>query len=260
MTTQPHPHLHVHTEGPVRTITLDNPDKRNAQTPSLWLALAEQARSVPDDVRVVVIRGAGPSFSAGINTAMFSPAGVPGEESMPALIARGPQAIADRVGEWQQGFTGWATCPAVVIAQVQGHAIGAGFQLALAADVRVVAYDATFAMRETSLGLVPDLGGTKPLVDLVGYSRALEICATGRFVSAEEAERLGLANVLAPQDELDEATGTLIESILAAPAAASRALKPLLHAAVNSDLPDQTRLERETQAGLLTALFAGTSS
>ena len=73
------------------------------------------------------------------------------------------------------------------IAAVQGHAIGAGFQLALACDLRVVADDVQFAMRETSLGLVPDLTGTHPLVGLVGYARALEICVTGRFVHAEEA-------------------------------------------------------------------------
>ncbi|MDN5790749.1 MAG: enoyl-CoA hydratase/isomerase family protein [Micrococcales bacterium] len=256
MTREPHPHLHVLTEGPVRTITLANPDRRNAQTPSLWLALAEEARSVPDDVRVVVIRGEGPSFSAGIDTAMFSPEGVKGEESIPALITRGPEAVADRIGHWQQGFAGWSTCPAVVIAEIQGHAIGAGFQLALSADLRVVASDALFAMREISLGLVPDLAGTKPLVDLVGYSRALEICTTGRLVSAHEAERLGLVTVLAAPDGLEDATLALAEAILAAPATAGRAVKPLLRHAVGSDLTSQVERERKAQAGLLAGFFA----
>ena len=81
---------------------------------------------------------------------------------------------------------------------MQGHAIGAGFQLALACDLRVVAEDVSFAMRETSLGLVPDLAGTEPLVACVGYARALEICATGRAVRADEAVRLGLAQVAVP--------------------------------------------------------------
>lgn len=84
---------------------------------------------------------------------------------------------------------------------VQGHAIGAGFQLALAADLRIVADDVQLAMRETSLGLVPDLAGTRTLVDLVGYARALEICMTGRFVGATEAVDSGLASMaVAPED------------------------------------------------------------
>lgn len=260
MTRRSHPHLHVLTEGPVRTITLANPGRRNAQTPSLWLALAEEARSVPDDVRVVVIRGEGPSFSAGIDTAMFSPEGVTGEESIPALIAKGPAATAERIGDWQQGFTGWSTCPAVVIAEVQGHALGAGFQLALSADLRVVAPDAVFAMREISFGLVPDLGGTKPLVDLVGYARALELCSTGRSVSAQEAERIGLVTVLAAKGGLDDATRILVEAILAAPTTAGRAVKPLLRAAVGSELPSQVERERKAQAGLLAGLFASPSN
>ena len=148
-----HPHLVVETDGPVRTLTLDHPEKRNAQTPSLWAALADEARSVPEDVRVVVLRGAGDAFSAGIDTAMFTPEGVPGEESVAQLAAGGPEAVQRGIAAYQEGFTAWAECPAVVVAQVHGYAIGAGFQLALAADLRVAALDAWFAMRETSLGL-----------------------------------------------------------------------------------------------------------
>src|SRR4051812_47535334 len=117
MTTQPHPHLRVETDGQVRTLTLTNATQHNAQTPSLWLALAEQARSVPDDVRVVVIRGEGKSFSAGIDVAMFSPGGVQGEASVPELVASGRGQVAAQIGEWQQGFTLWSQSPAVVIAQ-----------------------------------------------------------------------------------------------------------------------------------------------
>ncbi len=251
-----HPHLRVTTDGPVRTLTLDNPSRRNAQTPSLWRALAEEAASVPDAVRVVVIRGAGPSFSAGIDTAMFTPEGVPGEESMAALAVEGPERMQEGIAAYQQGFSRWAHCPAVVVAVVQGHAIGAGLQLALAADLRVVAEDARLAMRETSLGLVPDLAGTRPLVDLVGYSRALEICATGRFVSGAEAGSIGLATVVAPEDGLDAAKDTLVTALLAAPDAALRALKPLLRSALDADPEAQLRAEREAQTGLLRALYA----
>ncbi len=86
-------------------------------------------------------------------------------------------------------------------------------------------------MRETSLGLVPDLTGTKPLVDLVGYARALEICATGRFVHAEEAERTGLANLVVPATELDDAARTWPRPCLAAPRDAVIETKALLRGA-----------------------------
>jgi enoyl-CoA hydratase/carnithine racemase len=251
-----HPHLKVETDGAVRTITLDNPARLNAQTPSLWRALADEARSLPEEVRVVVLRGAGPSFSAGIDISLFTLVGVPGEESLVDLARGGAEHIAAGIADFQQGFVTWAEVPAVVIAEVQGHAIGGGFQLALAADLRVVASDAQLSMRETSRGIVPDLGGTKALVDLVGYSRALEICATGRVVTGEEAGRLGIANVVAPPGSLGEATRQLVDGILAAPDAALRALKPLLRSAVGADLREQCRRERETQVGLLLGLVA----
>ncbi|WP_323100003.1 enoyl-CoA hydratase/isomerase family protein [Intrasporangium sp. YIM S08009] len=254
-TDRPHPHLRVETAGPVRTLVLDHPDKRNAQTPSLWAALAEQARSVPDDVRVVVLRGEGPAFSAGIDTAMFTPEGVPGEESVFSLAEGGPADIQAGIARYQEGFTAWAQCPAVVVAQVHGYAIGAGFQLALAADLRLAALDAWFAMRETSLGLVPDLGGTGPLVHLVGYARALELCATGRPVSAPEAHAMGLLTSMAPAADLDDATASLVAALLEAPDEALRALKPLLRAAVTNDAEAQLHAEREAQTGLLLGML-----
>ena len=112
---------------------------------------------------------------------MLAPGGMPGEPDLLRLAAASSDLDATIAG-FQRGFTVWGDLRAVVVAVVQGHAIGAGFQLALAADLRLLADDAQLAMRETSLGLVPDLGGTAPLVRLVGYARALEICATGRFV------------------------------------------------------------------------------
>ncbi|WP_143067321.1 enoyl-CoA hydratase/isomerase family protein, partial [Streptomyces sampsonii] len=125
--------------------------------------------------------------------------------------------------------------------------IGAGFQLALACDLRVVAEDVQFAMRETSLGLVPDLTGTQPLVHLVGYARALEICATGRFVHAEEAERTGLANLVVPAEQLDAAVADLAAALLAAPRDAVVETKALLQGAVGRGLDEQRAAERAAQ-------------
>ncbi|MFJ8307446.1 MULTISPECIES: enoyl-CoA hydratase/isomerase family protein [unclassified Streptomyces] len=232
----------------VATVTLTNPAKRNAQSPALWRALADAGRSLPGSVRVVVLRGEGKSFSAGLDRQAFTPEGFDGEPSFLDL-ARGSDAELDAViAEYQEAFTWWRRNDIVSIAAVQGHAIGAGFQLALACDLRVVAQDVQFAMRETSLGLVPDLTGTHPLVGLVGYARALEICATGRFVGAEEAERTGLANLAVPGDELDSAVRDLAGALLAAPRDAVVETKGLLRGAVGRPYEEQRAAERAAQA------------
>jgi enoyl-CoA hydratase/carnithine racemase len=120
----------------------------------------------------------------------------------------------------------------------------------------VVADDVALSMRETSLGLVPDLAGTSPLVRSVGYARALEICVTGRFVGAQEAVAIGLASVAVPREHLDDAARDLADAILQAPDAAVRELKPLLRNAIDASPADQLKAEREAQARLLTAMVS----
>ncbi len=246
--------LRVDRAGPVVTITLDRPERRNPQVPSLWSALAELGGGLGSSTRVVVIRAEGPSFSAGLDRAMLTPQGAPGEPSLLALAAGAGSTLEEAIAQFQRGFAIWAEVPAITIAAVQGHAIGAGFQLALACDLRVVADDVAFAMRETSLGLVPDLGGTAPLVRAVGYARALEMCATGRFVGGKEAVAIGLASVAVPREDLDVTASDLADAILQAPPGALRALKTLLRNAMDASPSDQLRAEREAQARLLTAM------
>ncbi|MFG2584258.1 enoyl-CoA hydratase/isomerase family protein [Streptomyces malaysiensis] len=232
----------------VATVTLTNPAKRNAQSPALWRALAEAGKRVPGTVRVVVLRAEGKSFSAGLDRQAFAPEGFDGEPSF-LDMARGSDSELDAtIAGYQEAFTWWRRNDIVSIAAVQGHAVGAGFQLALACDLRVCADDAQFAMRETSLGLVPDLTGTHPLVGLVGYARALEICATGRFVHAEEAERTGLANLVVPAAELDGAVQDLAAALLAAPRDAVIETKALLRDAVGRTYEEQRAAERAAQA------------
>jgi enoyl-CoA hydratase/carnithine racemase len=143
------------------------------------------------------------------------------------------------------------------VAAVQGHAIGAGAQLALACDLRVLADDAQLRLPETTLGLVPDLTGTSTLVEAVGYSRALEICLTGRAIGAAEARAIGLATAVVPGAELQAATGDLVQALLAAPAAASRATAALVRSAVRNDFATQDAAERAAQVGRLRALVGG---
>jgi enoyl-CoA hydratase/carnithine racemase len=232
----------------VATVTLIRPEVRNAQTPTMWRALAAVGEEIPDEVRVVVVRGEGPSFSAGLDRAMLDPL-VAGDdpESVVGLLTRSDDEISEAIDGFQRGFT-WLRDPRFVsIAVVQGHAIGAGFQLALSCDLRVVADDAQFCMKEPALGLVPDLTGTKPLVESVGYARALEICATARVVRAAEALEIGLATMVCPVSELDAAVADLVDAVTAPMAGAVRETKALLLAASGRSLEEQRRLEREAQ-------------
>jgi enoyl-CoA hydratase/carnithine racemase len=251
--------LRLEIEGGVATVTLDRPDVRNAQTPAMWLALGEIGRTLPDDVRVVVVTGEGETFSAGLDRAMLDPS-TSGQESVVGLLALSDEDASARIEEFQRGFT-WLRDPRFVsIAKVRGHAIGAGFQLALACDLRVVAEDAKFSMKESALGLVPDLTGTKPLVAHVGYARALEICATARVVPADEAVRIGLATSAVPADDLDAAVAGLVAALVAPMPGVVPETKALLQGAPERDLDEQRRLEREAQVRRFRALavaFAG---
>jgi enoyl-CoA hydratase/carnithine racemase len=219
-------------------------------TPAIWHGLAEIGAGLPPRVRVVVIRGEGPSFCAGIDLRLLSGAGVPGEDA----VASAADPDFDRqVAGYQAGYL-WLRDPAIVsIAAVHGHAIGAGFQLALACDLRILAEDARLCMKEPALGLVPDLTGTKPLVDIVGLPRAIELCLTARTVAAGEALLLRLAELVVPLPELDAAVDDLVSALLSTDAAAARATKALLMLARGSSLAEQAAAERRAQAELLRA-------
>ncbi|HEX6233268.1 MAG TPA: enoyl-CoA hydratase/isomerase family protein [Jiangellaceae bacterium] len=239
--------LELSVEPPLARVTLARPEARNAQTPATWRDLATIGRTLPDDVRVVVLDALGPSFSAGLDRRMLDGTGIPGERSVAELATLDAAEAESVIAEYQAAFTWWRASPAVTVAAVQGHAVGAGFQLALACDLVVCAEDARFAMRETSLGLVPDLGGTAPLVAAVGYPRGLEICATGRWVGAREAVDLGLALAAVPSDELRNAVDDLVAALLAAPAGALRETKALLRSAVANTAEQQLAAERAAQ-------------
>jgi enoyl-CoA hydratase/carnithine racemase len=243
-------------DGAVLTVTLDRPDQLNAQTPATWSALAQIGASLDDDVRVVVVRGAGRSFSAGLDRSLFS--AEPGVAGGLGDLGRRPATEAEeQIREYQSGFR-WLRAPGVVsVAAVQGHAIGAGCQLALACDLRILTDDAQLRLPEATLGLVPDLTGTSTLVELVGYSRALEICLTGRAVKAAEAHVIGLANLVVPAAELDAAVADLVAALTGPPVGASRATAELVRSAVRNDFAAQDAAERAAQVLRLQELVGG---
>ncbi len=245
-------------DGPRATITLSRPASLNAQTPTTWAALQAIGESLSAAVRVVVVRGAGRAFSAGLDKRAFTADEIDGLPGIGALATM-PSAQADAtIAGFQAGFS-WLRHPSrVTVAAVQGHAIGGGFQLALACDLRIVAEDVQFCMAETALGIVPDLGGTHPLVHAVGYARAVEICLTGRRVGAAEAVASGLALRAVPAADLDAEVDALAAALVAAPAkAAAETLTLLAGVAAGLDPTAALAAERAAQIRRLRSLAAG---
>lgn len=203
---------------------------------------------------MIVVRGQGRAFSAGLDRRLFTAEGVADQPGLVRWASAGEREVTDRIATWQRAFD-WISSPSVVsVAAVHGHAVGAGFQLALGTDIRIVTEDASFAMAEPRLGLVPDLGGTKRLVHLVGYSRACEICLTGRPVSGEEAWRIGLASHVVPPDGLDSAVERTVAALLAIPRDAAIETKALLLGALTRGQSEQEAAERAAQYRRLSAL------
>ena len=222
----------------IARIALARPDKRNAMNAQMFDELAECAQRAASDesVRLVVVSGDGPSFCAGIDVA---------ELARLASIDR--SEIRSFVEFAQRPFRALALMPKPSIAAVQGHAVGAGFQLALACDLRVVAPDVSFAMLEAGYGLVPDLGGAHRLARAVGTARAKDLVWTGRSVDAGEALAMGLANRLAPDDDLTGETDRLVQAILAQAPVPQLLTKALIDQAAETPFEAELRHEAEAQ-------------
>lgn len=204
---------------------------------------------------MVLLTGNGRSFSAGLDRRMLVE-GLPEAASLLDLAKSEPAEVSETIAEYQRAFTWWRERPVVTIAAVQGHAIGAGFQLALACDLMIVSRSASLSMKEIQLGLVPDLAGTLPLVHAVGPQRALELCLTGRAVSGTEAAEIGLALACVEDDQLAGAADDLVAAITSAMPNATRAVLELLRDAPGRTLAEQTLAERTAQIARISELAA----
>jgi enoyl-CoA hydratase/carnithine racemase len=226
----------VEDRGAVRHLVFNRPEKRNALDAALVSAIGAALRAAADDaaVRVVVLRGAGKVFSAGMDVAALAGAATAPE----GLRAFRREALA----AWNLAEE--MTKP--VIAQIHGACLGGALELALACDLRVLADDAVVGLPETRLGLVPDLGGCSRLPQVVGLGRAKELIMTGRVIGAADAERYGLANRVAPADRLDAATQELADELLGCAPLAVGLAKRLMDASARPAL--STTLELEVTA------------
>ena len=239
-------------------VWLTRPEIRNAQTMATWASLARAAEIIGGerDLSVAVLRGTGDDFSAGLDLRMLRGTAPAGEGDLRELLIKGDAEVRRAIAGFQRGFSCWRELPAIVVAVVAGHAIGAGFQLALAADLRILTDDAVLVMAEARLGLVPDLGGTRKLVEIVGYARALEICATAGPVAAVTAERLGLANSVVARADLDAGVERYLDGLRTVDPLVRGAIKTLLGSATSATPLEQLAAERDAQLPLLRRLSA----
>ena len=224
-------------EAGVGTIRLERPPmnalSRQVQEEIREAALEAAARS---DVRAVVVYGGPKVFAAGADIKEMAEMSY-----QDMLVASVPL---------QSAFTAVAQIPKPVVAAVTGYALGGGCELALCCDLRVIGDNAKMGQPEILLGIIPGAGGTQRLPRLVGPSRAKELIFTGRFVGAEEALRIGLADrVVAPDDVYTEALA-LAQQLAAGPQLALRAAKQAIDAGLGSDLATGLELERLNFAGL----------
>ncbi len=231
----------------VATVRLDRPEKMNALDPAMFEAIVATGKELMerDDVNAVVLTGAGRAFCAGLDFGSFA---AMAERSGPREVApREPLGAAAVLA--QQAVHVWSLVPAPVIAAVHGYAFGGGLQIALGADIRLVAPDAQLSLMEIQWGIVPDMCGTQLLPELVGRDVAKELALTGRKVTGTEAARLGMAT----REEADPlaAAVALATEIAGHSRNATRAIKRLVDLAGRVPLVDGLAAEQKEIGALI---------
>ncbi|MDX2051609.1 MAG: enoyl-CoA hydratase-related protein [Polyangiaceae bacterium] len=235
------PLLVSETHGVVR-LTLNRPKTKNALNPELVSMLGdalERAASTPTN-RVIVLSGAGGSFCSGADLMEdFQPH----RTELPLLEAR--------LDAFQRLIRCITSAPQVVIAEVDGPAVGFGADLALACDLRIVSEKAYFQEKFIAIGLMPDGGASYFLPRLVGVGRALELLLTGRAVQAAEALALGLASEVVPADSLEACVDGWAERFQGAAPLAVQRIKQAVRSSLHGDLAEGLAREKEGQLRLL---------
>lgn len=230
--------LTVERAGAIATLTLNRPEARNALDLAMRRELAAALDEVEADsgVRVLVLTGAGGHFCAGGDVKSMR------ERRYTAADGRARVEALNRLVLRLVDF------PRPTIASVDGFAVGAGCNLALACDLVVASDRARFGQVFARIGLVPDGGGTWLLPRLVGLARAKELIFTAEVIDAAEAARIGLVNRVVPPAALAEETTRLAERLAAGPPLALRLAKRLVNRAVASDLAPALEAEAAAQA------------
>lgn len=221
----------------VGTIRLNRP-KLNALDAKLRAELADAAQEAADrdDIKAVVIWGGPVIFAAGADVAEMAPLD--------------PETAEARVHALQQTFDLVAALPKVTIAAINGYALGGGFELALAADLRYAADSAKVGLPEIGLGIIPGAGGTQRLPRLIGVALAKQLIYTGRYVRAEEALAIGLVDKVFPGKEVYDRAVEDAREFAKGPVVALAAAKAAIDRGIQTTLDEGQAIEREVFAPL----------
>ena len=253
MSTEPEPaspRVTVTVEAGVADVRLNRPDKLNALDPAMFDALIAAGEGIATDgsIRAVVLSGQGRGFCSGLDFASFQ--AMAGSEREAQVTAPLGARVEGRItSRGQQAAFVWTELPIPVIAAVHGVALGGGLQIALGADLRIVAPDARLSVLEIRWGLIPDMTGTHMLRRLVPLDVAKELTWTGRMVSGTEAVALGLATRVSEDPRRDALA--LAAELAAGNPYAIRGAKRLLNQSGLVSQAEQFRDEATTMATLI---------
>jgi enoyl-CoA hydratase/carnithine racemase len=216
----------------IARITLNRPDKLNALNEKMFdeIAYALSDIAQDDDMRVVVLTGAGRTFCAG--------ADLREEEGEKVLREKNAEEIRRNVRRSSRGcIEGLQQLPQPAIAMIRGACVGAGFDLALACDIRIGSEDARFMVAYTRVGMIPGQGGAWMLARIAGLAKAAELLFTGDFLNAQDAYKWGVLNKVVPDSELEKETMAMAFRIASVPPLANRINKMHLYRMLQMDLP-----------------------
>jgi len=233
-------------DGDVVTLVFNDPERRNAMTYAMGERFAERIAGLARDetLRAVVLTGAGRAFSAGGDMGMLRAKAAEGRAA-PGIARR---SIRDTMRSFYTLFLSVRDLPCPTIAAINGHAIGAGFCVALACDVRVAAEEARLGLNFTRLGVHPGMAATWTLPRLVGPAQAAELLFTSRLITGSEAARIGLANRALPSEGVLPAAHALAAEMATCAPLANRAVKRALARSLEATIEDQLSFEATEQA------------
>lgn len=227
--------------GEIAVVTLNRPHCLNALNGQLFEELEQCMMEIEKrkDIKVVILTGAGEkAFAAGADISAMV--------DMSVVEARAFDKLIQEVGMRMENM------PQIIIAAVNGFALGGGCELALCCDIRVASENARFALPETGLGIIPGGGGTQRLPRIIGQGRAMEMIVTGKQIDAQEAWRIGLANQVVPQAELMDTCRKMAGKICAKGSYANALAKRAVNLSEDTDLRSGLAAELE----LISVAFA----
>ena len=225
------------TEG-IAHISLNRPKALNALTRDMLHELKAAQEEITNDesTRVVIITGKGRAFCSGADFSLIS-----------HLLSLNQKRLFEELRAIQDVASGFESMPKPVIAAINGYALGAGLDLALACDFRIAAKGARLGEQYIKVGLIPDFGGSQRLPRLVGLAKAKEMIFLGDMIGGDEAQRIGLVNRAVPDEELEAESKALALRLAAGPTTAIGLAKKAIHEGMDKDIESGLEIEAYCQ-------------